>query len=476
MFERTIFLLAFASSAAVAQTTGAGTLVGTVTDSTGAVVAGAKVTVVSKETSFVSNTQTSTEGAYYVPYLAPGPYRLTVEAPGFKKHAVDGIVIRTGETPRVDVRMEVGAVTESIEVTGSAPLLATETASSGGILSGEDLVKIPVSQKVAQRMLFYYPNATAMSGYHVLGQRQNMIGYTVDGVNGKEPGIQNFGGTDTQISSTQDAFEEVKVYTTGTPAEFGHSAGGLMSVVFKSGTNQLHGIGRGPLHRQEHDSSLVFGAIRADRAIHLSRGHRACQRPPGPAEAVQRQGQDVLAVRVGVALRDAAARRRRARRCRRPRCTPAISPSGGRPHRKSLPIYNPYSTHAGAAARIPAIRSRATWSPRRLFDPAVQKFLAQNPFSAPNQAGIPGATGPTENLVHESGEGHQPHALGRQRWTISSLPITRCSAATRRAGTGPGKATTRRSSPGAPSIRTLSRSRWTSSTACCPTWRFSRRP
>ena len=80
--------------------------------------------------------------------------------------------------PRVDVQLEVGAITESISVTGAAPLLETETSSSGQILSGDVLLKIPLSQKRAIRMMYYYPGTSAMSGYHVLGQRQNMIGYT----------------------------------------------------------------------------------------------------------------------------------------------------------------------------------------------------------------------------------------------------------------------------------------------------------
>lgn len=238
---RLLFAAAILAGSMLAQTAGTGTLVGAVTDSTGAVVVGAKVSVVNVATAFVSETTTSSEGAYYVPYLAPGTYRLTVEAAGFKRYLREGIQIRTAEVPRVDVQLEVGAVTESVNVTAAAPLLETETSSSGQILSGEVLVKIPVSQKRSIRMLFYYPGASPMSGFHVLGQRNNMIGYTVDGVNGKEPGTQSLGGTDDQLSTTQDAYQEVKVHTTGVPAEYGHAAGGLMSIVFKSGANQLHG-------------------------------------------------------------------------------------------------------------------------------------------------------------------------------------------------------------------------------------------
>ena len=109
-----------------------------------------------------------------------------------------------------------------------------------------------------------------------------MIGFTLDGVEGKEPGIQT-SGHPRHSTAAVDAFEEVKVYTTGTPAEFGHSAGGQKSVVFKSGTNQLHGlaedqyIGKTLIHR----SYLEQTARRIRSPITKS---PACQRPPDPAE------------------------------------------------------------------------------------------------------------------------------------------------------------------------------------------------
>ena len=168
-------LLVLAGSA-WAQTTGTGTLVGNVSDTTGAILAGGKVTVVSLETAFTSTAITTGEGSYYVPYLAPGMYRLTIEVAGFKKYIREGIQIRTGEIPRIDVAMEVGAVTDSIKVEGSAPLLETETSAAGQVLSGDELLKIPVSQKRAIRMTYYYPGTQPVDGYHVLGQRARAIG------------------------------------------------------------------------------------------------------------------------------------------------------------------------------------------------------------------------------------------------------------------------------------------------------------
>src|SRR5262249_30017059 len=110
------------------------TLVGAVRDSTGAVVPNAKGTVVNTETSFLSETTTSADGSYYVPYLNPGSYRITLEAAGFKRAVHDGVIVRSGETPRVDVTLEVGSVTEAVEVSAQSPLLATESTTVGQIM------------------------------------------------------------------------------------------------------------------------------------------------------------------------------------------------------------------------------------------------------------------------------------------------------------------------------------------------------
>src|SRR5947207_9295615 len=97
--------------------------------------------------------------------------------------------------PRVDIQLEVGAVTESIQVSGAAPLLDTETATAGQVLEGDLLIKIPVSQKRAIRILFYMQGENAIGGFTVLGQRARAMVYTVDGINGMEPGIGATNGT-----------------------------------------------------------------------------------------------------------------------------------------------------------------------------------------------------------------------------------------------------------------------------------------
>src|SRR5581483_371216 len=121
-----------------------------------------------------------------VPYLRPGTYQITLEAPGFKRYVRDGVILRSGETPRVDIDLEVGAVTESVNVTAASPLLATDNAVTGQILEGEAIVNIPTVQKRLVRMLAYFPGAIVSAGdYHISGQRARSIGYTLDGMNGK---------------------------------------------------------------------------------------------------------------------------------------------------------------------------------------------------------------------------------------------------------------------------------------------------
>ena len=166
-----LFLTLCGASRTPAQTTGAATIVGTVTDSSGAVVPGAKITVVNTGTNFHFEGVTNQDGYYYVPYLRPGVYNLSIEAAGFKKHVSDGIELRTNDEPRIDVKLELGNVAESVEVQAVTPLLETETAVAGGVMEGQTVVKIPVLQKLTFRILPYLPDTQVLNGLHLNGQR-----------------------------------------------------------------------------------------------------------------------------------------------------------------------------------------------------------------------------------------------------------------------------------------------------------------
>ena len=274
ILELTVCLLTFTALAS-GQAARTATVVGTVTDPAGALVPGAKVTATNVETSFVFNGLTNAEGSYYIPFLAVGIYELRIEAPGFKTYIQKGIELRAAEVPRVDVKLEVGATSESVQVTGSAPLLETETSQVTHTVAASTIQQLPVMQNKPQRIL-YYMEGLQIRGANAsaVGQSSDALGYTIDGVSGKTSLRDPIGDTNTNVQPALDALAEAKVYTTGAPAEMGHASGGIMSLTFKSGTNELHGsledrstnqamTHRGYLEQGKRSEQLVYHQAQA---------------------------------------------------------------------------------------------------------------------------------------------------------------------------------------------------------------------
>ena len=406
-------VLIAATGAIMAQTGGGATLVGTVKDSTGSVVAGAKITVINTATSFVTTTETSAEGAYYVPYLTPGDYRVTVNASGFKETVREGLTLRSAEVPRVDIVLELGAVSESVTVSASASLLNTENVVSSYVLPAEVLTEVPGVMKRTVYLMQYMPGIIAVqsqAGDHIVGQAQNDIGATMDGVNAKSPYTGVVNQVDGVIQGSTDAMEEVKVLTTGVSAEYGHTAGGSMKMVYKSGTNSLHGsfedrylpgtwvhrhflqqvplppeapwyyetfdlVGSGPVvipkiyNGRNKTFWLSDYAINHEHTINETQGT-----VPTPAM-----------LDGDFSFKDAA--------------------GGG------LPIYNPFSTRlvGNTWTRDPLPGNIV---PKSMFDPVASRFLALGIWNKPNQPGSPSRTGPSNNLLFIN----SCRCLHRDRW------------------------------------------------------------
>ena len=183
-------MLLLAAGAANAQTGGGATLVGTVKDSSGAVLAGAKVTAVNTATAFTAENITSPEGAYYVPFLAPGVYQVKIASPGFKEFVREGITLRSAEVQRVDLTMEIGSVSDSVTVSGQASLLNTENVVSAYVIGSKALVETPGVMKRTVYLLQYMPGVIGVvgqAGFHIQGQAQNDIGFSMDGISAKSP-------------------------------------------------------------------------------------------------------------------------------------------------------------------------------------------------------------------------------------------------------------------------------------------------
>ena len=387
------------ASALLAQSTGTATLVGNVTDPTGAIVAGAKVTILNTGNGFLSESTTKGDGSYYVPYLNPGAYRLTIETAGFKKYVQDGITLRTNESPRIDVTMEIGTLSDTINVKASTPLLETETSSTGQIMDGETVVKLPVMQKGIKRMTLYMPGVNVINGLHGVGQRERSMGVTLDGVSGKEP-VRGAVNDDQRImTGTLDMIQEFKMWNTGLPAEFGHSGGGVLSATYKSGTNSFHGsmedryLNGNLVHRQYFDQLK-----RCDVGLPCNPWsyHEMSATVGGPISIPKiYNGRDKTFFFFGFQRHHEKVSETAFTNVPTPQMLNGDFSFGG----KGFQLYDPASTRQDATGKWVRDPFPGNILPVSQIDPVVKKFLSFNPWTAANRPGTVTPSGVTQNLV-----------------------------------------------------------------------------
>jgi hypothetical protein len=222
--------------------TATGNIVGRVTDASSALITGVNVTASNPTKGFTTRTTTDEQGVYRFLYLEPATYTLTFQHSGFSTAERPDVALRSNDTLSVDVQLAVGDVVEKVEVTGAAPLLEAVTSTTGTVMAGMQMNALPVMQRWTWMAMYMLPGVITegSAAFHIAGQRARGVGFVMDGISGADP-IREGTGVTTTASTTQNAIEEVKMVTTALPAEYGHSAGGLMSVTYKSGTNELHG-------------------------------------------------------------------------------------------------------------------------------------------------------------------------------------------------------------------------------------------
>ncbi len=241
-------LLAFASTAARAQSeAGTGTVNGTVTDSSGATVANARVTATNTATGLVRVTSTTEAGAYTFVRLPVGSYDLRFEFQGFKTTTRPGVPVNVGSVATVDLTLEVGATTDSVTVSGEVPVVET-TRSQASTLVGEKFIRdLPINGRNFLDFTVLTPGVVRDPRGGDLsfgGQRGTMNSFMIDGTDsnntffGQSTGRQ---GVRNPYAVSQDAVQEFQVNTNGYAPEIGRAAGGVVNVITKSGTNQFHG-------------------------------------------------------------------------------------------------------------------------------------------------------------------------------------------------------------------------------------------
>lgn len=224
-----------------------GTVVGRVTDSTGAIVRDAVVTAIAATGASI-HTKTNTDGHYVLTSLVIGVYQVHVEAPGFKRAISEAIRVHANARARLDIQLELGTVNESMTVRAVAPLLQTDTSSLTHTVAAEGITTLPVNGRNVSRMaaliagvLPAFGHVQRESGFNANGQWAVQNNFTLDGVdnNSQIMGLQDRKAQ--VLVPNLDAVAEFQVHSSNYTAEFGRGAGAVMSLSLKSGTNVLRG-------------------------------------------------------------------------------------------------------------------------------------------------------------------------------------------------------------------------------------------
>lgn len=228
-----------------------GSVVGTVTDQSGAAMTGATVAVINIGTGERRNTTTGDDGSYRMVNLVPGNYRVEIQQSGFSRHVQDQITVNVEAAVRVDAAMAVGDVNQSVEVTAAAPLLQTESGSLSQVVQSRSVQELPLNGRNVLNLVQIVPgvvpqgssdgnltgkNVFAAGNFQIGGGTANQSASYYDGV----PMNDTYGNIVALVPS-QDAVAEFRVQTNSNSAEYGRYTGGVINMASKGGNNQFHG-------------------------------------------------------------------------------------------------------------------------------------------------------------------------------------------------------------------------------------------
>ena len=259
-----VLLLAISASRLPAQVT-SGTIVGVVADSSGAVIPNAAVTLVHQATKDTRQTRTNDRGEFNVPFVRIGEYSIAAETQGFRTQTQTGIVVQVDQTVRVEFALQVGTIAEQVEVTSAAPLIDTSTSSLGQVIGNKKILDLPLNGRNAFALGLLAGNTIPVQGmgtnlpFVTGGGRFGLNDVLLDGVdNNTSVTGGSIGRAGIAYTPSVDAVEEFKVKTSSFSAEFGRSAGGIISATTKSGTNTLHGSAWEFLRNEKLDANNFF--------------------------------------------------------------------------------------------------------------------------------------------------------------------------------------------------------------------------
>jgi outer membrane receptor protein involved in Fe transport len=238
-----------------------GKITGVVTDPSGAVVANASVTVTNLETNSRKDIHTDSSGFYQALPLPIGKYKVTASASGFEKVTmVPQNALEINQNMRVDIQLPVGKLTDTVVVESTGSQVETENATVGAVVTGEAIFELPLNGRNTLDLLKTQPGVTptnpdsgAAGSYSIGGQRTDSVTYLLDGGNNN-----SLLGNEVVANPNPDAVAEFKVLENNYGAEYGRNAGGIVSIVTKSGTNTLHGTAYDYVRNTDFDANSFF--------------------------------------------------------------------------------------------------------------------------------------------------------------------------------------------------------------------------
>ncbi len=247
MYKRSVLILVLAAAsaaAAFAQASFTGSILGTVTDPSGAAIANASVTVVNLATNDTVRVKSDAPGNYFAPNLRPGTYSVSVESEGFKRFTQNQIPLQIDQSARVDASLTIGSTSEIVEVTAAAPVLQTETGSIGQVVDNRKIVGLPLNGRGAFSLIGLVPGVadgagagTSGASARINGGRNRLNEIQLDGIT-----AVNIKGGNVGYTPMVDALEEFKILTNSFSAEYGRTGGGVILATIKGGTNAFHGV------------------------------------------------------------------------------------------------------------------------------------------------------------------------------------------------------------------------------------------
>ncbi|HZC66722.1 MAG TPA: TonB-dependent receptor, partial [Candidatus Dormibacteraeota bacterium] len=230
-----------------AQSTG-GRIRGTVTDSSGSAIAASQIELVNEATHATRDLQSGENGEYIFIEVPIGTYDITATIAGFKKYERKGVVLDLNQVISIDIVLQVGGATETVEVTGAPPVVDTTSTQLGAVVNERDATQLPLNQRDVYQLLQLQPGVQSQLGNDLFfGSDKNGV-VTVNGGRGRSNNYSVNGGDGNDlfanlpaVQPSPDSIEEFRVITNSFDAEYGRNSGAVVNVVTKSGTNDLHG-------------------------------------------------------------------------------------------------------------------------------------------------------------------------------------------------------------------------------------------